>query len=310
MEFTFLMDSINREEEWGVSYYLTQISINVNRIDDESCLTPMSLACIKGNVHIARLLSLYGASSTLIDGAGVPPLFGKIQFDHFDNVVCLIDELDADVGFINGNGEDIFFTAVKYNRLSLARYLFYKIKPDVNRFTNDNTNPKICTSIIRGTESMSLFLINECKANLGVDIGLGITPLIMASTHNPKKVCKKILQKKCVDINHSSNCGVTALIAAASHGHLKIIQVLLHKGADPRMTTIEGFNAKSTARKRGHKLVFEYLKKHNKRMVCHGCGVFSENGKIKKCGKCLKLSILKVEFIELSLLCLDTHFTI
>ncbi|KAF1328865.1 histone H3 methyltransferase, partial [Globisporangium splendens] len=54
-----------------------------------------------------------------------------------------------------------------------------------------------------------------------------------------------------VDVNTRDACGWTPLMRAAANGHTKIVEVLLHGGADPLLTSVEGRTALHWAGSRG-----------------------------------------------------------
>ena len=87
----------------------------------------------------------------------------------------------------------------------------------------------MCGRVARGEVSAVRRWLNEGNA-VDSDVGLGMTPLIVASMEGEEELVKLLLERG-ADINMQSDLGITALMSATNKGQTAVVKLLLAAGA-------------------------------------------------------------------------------
>jgi serine/threonine-protein phosphatase 6 regulatory ankyrin repeat subunit B len=154
------------------------------------------------------------------------------------------------------NSKDKLFYAGENSDLELAKEAM-----DEGALINDrdrNGETVILKAAKKGSSELLEYLVSEgAKINYKTPDGRG--PLICAIMGGNHDGVKYFLGKG-GNLNTRYK-GFTPLMMAAVMGSLPIVKELVLKGADTKVKTIKGVDAKNMARSKGHKEVAEYLRK-------------------------------------------------
>ncbi|KKP03785.1 hypothetical protein THAR02_04115 [Trichoderma harzianum] len=241
---------------------LPQVEVNVRGYRD---LTPLQVACKKGNDGIAKILLDAGADVNA-GGDETTPLYYAVQ-EQMESTVKLLTENGADVNFVNPHGLTALHTAAQLGHSTIFEYLLkggadanagagtrvgtplhtasarIDGNPLIQRLLDsgagvDETNADGETSLhlaaIFGKQANIELLINN-GANMEARDGRGSTPLLLSVSDTPDKQpkeCIRLLISLGANVTVADEVGRTLLCLVARDENLAdLIPEVLRAGA-------------------------------------------------------------------------------
>ncbi|KAL6623867.1 ankyrin repeat-containing domain protein [Neocallimastix sp. 'constans'] len=174
--------------------FLVEHGVDLNKEHPIIDITPLFIACRKGDEKIVKYFVEHGADINKENEVGETPLFNACDSGNEVIINCLI-KLGADINKENINGETPLFRASEYGKEAALWYLI-EHGADINK---ENIN--------------------------------GETPLFRASEYG-KEVIVYYLIEHGVDINKENKDYETALFKACRNGKENVVKCLIGYGAD------------------------------------------------------------------------------
>ncbi|XP_060602562.1 ankyrin-3-like [Ruditapes philippinarum] len=201
-------------------------------VEDDSGHYPIHLAAIRGRTDIVRALYL------------ADPSQDKLKTSSYGTIHVI-------------KGMSLFHIAVwKRNEELLDALIGLKADPNVRGF-NDQT--PLYFAIMRTQEGFINKLLNYGRTDKNKPQKQGFTPLHTAIHKDLNDIAKRLALDVNVNVNAKDKYGKTALHVACEKANVGLIQILLAKGADPRMITQRGDT------------VYHILRRSEKKLSVRGC---------------------------------------
>ncbi|KAK0667167.1 ankyrin repeat-containing domain protein [Cercophora samala] len=185
----------------------TQYLAYLNHVDPESTWSPLDLAAFRGDTNAVSKLLKAGASATLQNKLGAPPLFHACCFSHYE-VAKLLVEAGADVNeMVDDRGiTPPFISAVNETGYETDRKVLSVVGNHVNHKLRKGATPLCFAAAQRSTKTVALL----------IDHG--------------------------ADVNHMDKDGDRPIMYAVVYRRHDNVRLLLKHGCDYRFTTAKGKN--------------------------------------------------------------------
>ncbi|KAL1132095.1 hypothetical protein AAG570_010053 [Ranatra chinensis] len=215
--------------------------------------TALFFAAQSGYLEIAKLLIEHGSPVDNPSVDGGTPLFVACQYDHLDVIELLISH-GARVNAQMKDGATPVFIASQNGHPRTVQYLLGR-GAQVSLCRLDAATPLWIASQMNHRQVCRILLqaghpVDTLRRN-------GATPLFKACHKGHTDVVQELLKYKPA-LGILPN-GESCLHAACLFGHLGCVKLLVHSGADPSLTNIEGATPLQLAHQAGHKQIVEYL---------------------------------------------------
>lgn len=203
---------------------------------DDSDVTPLHEAALKGHKAIVEVLLARGADVNSKTSDGFTPLLDAALNGHTSVVEVLLEKgalVDPEIDFV---GVTPFFVALIRKHFDICTLLLKKGANIDHRGVGGDTCLHV-VPLVPGTEAVEFLLKN--KANVNAKNAEGETPLHAAAQWGRADVLELLIQHG-ANINAANKQGLTALHFAALESTAEVAKLLIAKGAN--------INAKTTAR--------------------------------------------------------------
>jgi ankyrin repeat protein len=208
--------------------------------------TALTIAALRGNTSLVRLLLRWSADPAFRDGY---PLVTALQGGHLDVFEVLLEAFQRSRGR-QEIPHELLVPAVHWNRPdAVVRLLGLGLR-----------NPHVMElAIRRGTLTIVRVLLDG-----GTEIDelthRGLSPLGWAAQYGQKEILGELLSRG-ANPNLVFRGKSTALMEAAANGHAEIVTKLLAHGANPAWKNDRGFDALTLARKHRYENIVALLEK-------------------------------------------------
>lgn len=220
--------------------------------------TPLGYAADRGDVGMIELLLKRGAKIEATGDRGRTPLSVAVVGGKSQAVDALL-AAGANPNTVDHDGKPALVLAADQGSAEVACKLLAK-GADKNARVVSGPMAK-ATALINALESrhsdVALALI-EAGADVIAAGSVGETPLHSCSD-NPREVCAALLDHGAF-LEAKMPDGNTPLLAAAQQGNAPVVQLLLDKGADPKVENVRGQTALKLAEEGGHQAAVDVLK--------------------------------------------------
>ncbi len=219
-------------------------SISIVKLNNDSIVIPLVVACAYGHENIARLLLSRGAPVDQADSSGMTPLLSACQ-NGYEMIVQLLLEWGADVNYASDNEEvgTPLFKACKNGHETIV-CLLLKHGAHVNQAVIRGITPFQITCL-RGHAEIAGLLLDRGIAD-------GNVGLLMAC-HQGHEAVVDLLLKRGIPTD------ISLLAVACEKGHEGVVRVLLSHGIDVNVLTDNGSTSFLVACKNGHESVIRLL---------------------------------------------------
>ncbi|XP_056644588.1 poly [ADP-ribose] polymerase tankyrase-1-like [Diorhabda sublineata] len=241
--------------------------------------TPVSLAIVKKNLKIVRLLLDNGAKTSILIEKFYPihlavkigslPIF-KLLLEYkvnlHVNTACLshcihlaarygkleileyILELGVDVDLFDGSKYTPLHRAIFAGKTEAVKFLLQR-NADIS-ITDNHGNTALHFAVILGMTTITQVLIAH-GANIVKKNYSRLTPLDFASIHGRFDIVK-CLYEAGAGCNTSGKCTYSPLHLATQYGHVEIVEYFLNKGFDINFATRNGYTMLHAATRNNH----------------------------------------------------------
>ena len=241
---------------------------------NEAGLTPLHIAVIKKNLHIAKILIQADRDSIYIqDSTGSTPIHLAIitNEDNLAMVSLLLQNPSDKINLKDTEGNTPLLLAVAQNNTPVTQLLL----------NHSNSDPLICNtagmsalhiSIKNKQPEISTLLIKANKACVDILDSEGNTPLHTAiMTNNPYRdnayIVKRLLAINPDLINKQNKDGNTPLLLATSQSDVSMVQLLLtHSHINPYLKNKSEESPLSSAQKQNSLSILNLLHSFEKRI--------------------------------------------
>ncbi|XP_063405165.1 uncharacterized protein LOC134688397 [Mytilus trossulus] len=190
------------------------------------CKTPLSAACLRGDLASIEELLKLGADVNMPDSAYLLPILAAAYSCHWDAMDLLIKH-NGDINKGNHSGTPPLILAATVGHTEAILQLL-KRGATVNLCKNDGTSA-VHRASDRGHLEVLRVLVQK-----GGDINLcnhdGESPLFIASENGHLEIVKYLLQTD-ANVNFSNNTSRSPIFAACNQNHLDVVTVLLENNA-------------------------------------------------------------------------------
>ncbi|MCI8670313.1 MAG: hypothetical protein HFI34_12490 [Lachnospiraceae bacterium] len=186
-------------------------------------ITPLHLACYMGNYKMAKLLTDYGADTTLCDKQGR---------NAYHYLACM------------------FYENIKNNwtgqreSIKQRQEIFSLLQCDINARDNEGLSPLL--QLLRNRNSLLSMNLMQKFIDQGADLNVvdsnGNTALMTAALYNQITAAVRLIKNKC-ELNLQNNEGDTALHISVREGDFEISYMLVDAGADCQIANNSGETA-------------------------------------------------------------------
>ena len=253
---TLLGLAANKGHAAIVSDLLSRPGIEVNRIMQNSGLTPLFCVALKGHSRVVELLlAAHGIDVNQACRDGNTPLRVAVAEGHEEIVKLLLA-----------------FPKINVNSPTLEAPLFiavYSKHEDIVRLLLDMPNVNIDERMKEGVTALFYAARNNLTgiveqlvrrgANVNQAVITGTTPLCSAAKRGHLQVVRILLQAPAIAVDQATDDGVTPVAIASQEGHNDIVRLLLMKGADPNIKHVSGITPLHLAGMCGHTAIVEML---------------------------------------------------
>lgn len=195
--------------------------------DNSSDSHILNHAITRHDAETIRILLLFGANPNAPDSRNVTPLYLAVE-ESFRNAVIMLLKYGADPNLASGNNSETpFALSIIEDKLDLARILL-TYGGDVNH-TVSNGDSVLMAAIIKKRAKKVVDMLLEYGSDANAKNRDGHTPLFEAIESNRIEVVTSLL-------DHGANPnlpGPKHMLWPAA-GLPRILEVLLHRGADPK----------------------------------------------------------------------------
>ncbi|CAM9522594.1 unnamed protein product, partial [Choristocarpus tenellus] len=198
---------------------------------DEEGMTPLALAARHGRGRMVEALLRAGANMEAVDVRGYTP-------------ACW-----AAAGGYSTILRALLFAAADGYLVGKDRHQSAGADPD--HMAEGCDTPAILAA--RGGHLSALAMLEDAGADLDKPNSKGTTPLITASREGHSAALAFLAGLSGIDVNRrDSSDGMTALAAATFQGHTACVRVLISRGANPLLNTLDGRTPTYLAASQGH----------------------------------------------------------
>ncbi|CAC5424870.1 unnamed protein product [Mytilus coruscus] len=190
------------------------------------CKTPLSAACLRGDLASIEELLKLGADVNMPDRAYLLPILAAAYSCHWDAMDLLIKN-NADIDKGNHSRTPPLILAATVGHTEAVIQLL-KRGATVNLCKNDGTSA-VHRASDRGHLEVLRVLVQE-GGNINLCNHDGESPLFIASENGHKEIVKYLLQTG-ADVNLSNNTSRSPLFAACNQNHLAVVTELLENNA-------------------------------------------------------------------------------
>ncbi|VDI02123.1 Hypothetical predicted protein [Mytilus galloprovincialis] len=190
------------------------------------CKTPLSAACLRGDLASIEELLKLGADVNMPDSAYLLPILAAAYSCHWDAMDLLIKH-NADINKGNHSGTPPLILAATVGHTEAILQLL-KRGATVNLCKNDGTSA-IHRASDRGHLEVLRILVQE-GGDINVCNNDGESPLFIASENGHLEIVKYLLQTD-ANVNFSNNSSKSPLFAACTNNHLAVVTELLENNA-------------------------------------------------------------------------------
>ena len=221
--------AVHYEDMMSVTLLLTEsvIKVDVNSVGSDGC-TPLTLAVIKKNFDIVRLLLHASSNPNLCDYNGYAPIHYAVHYEDMMSVTLLLTEsvIKVDVNLQDSEGCTPLALAVKTKNFAIAKLLL-EAESDPNICDNDVFTP-IDHAVAHGGIALVRLLFNESLIELDVNAHRddGWTSLSHAVQMKDFAIVKLLLESGS-DPNIMDSYGYTTIHYAVEYGDTAMVKLLL-----------------------------------------------------------------------------------
>ncbi|HLG97401.1 MAG TPA: ankyrin repeat domain-containing protein [Bryobacteraceae bacterium] len=226
-----------------------------------------------GDLTKVRYLLDRGAGVNARSKAGRTPLSIAVTYNGSAEIVRLLIAKGADVNAKDASGGTVLEQAATVNNLEAARLLLAKgADPNTTDELGYTALTQAAGSSEHSAEMVKLLLDRGAKVNVvsgetveivkNGKIRIGrITPLMMAAVQADYRAVELLINAG-AQVNATDIRGLTPLVLAVATDHAdpRIVQLLLVKGADPKIKSVDGETALDWARKYRNPEVLQALR--------------------------------------------------
>jgi len=229
---------------------LVEAGANVKAVTRLESLTPLFMACSRGNAAMVELLLKAGSDANFADTLGTTALMEASAAGSVETVKLLLDH-GADVNAKEtARDQTALMFAADANRAPVIRLLVsrgadLKATSKVTRMAkarldeDGNPIPAAAESSRTGTGVVTSDVTKAAGAGPATVMG-GLTALHYAARDNKKEAVEALVESG-ADVNEQSMGDKnTPIIIATSNGHFDLAKYLLDHGADPNLKTADG----------------------------------------------------------------------
>ncbi|KAL2163778.1 hypothetical protein VTH06DRAFT_5837 [Thermothelomyces fergusii] len=255
-----ILNSFHQATKYGQDYVVQRLLAAAGRdiinIKSEAHQTLLHVACVCGNIGLAKHLIEAGTDINLKDDDGMTPLLYASTYGNIDLAKHLI-EAGADVNITDNDGRTPLSYASGCGNTELAQQLL-ETGADVNITDNDGWSP-LCYASAKGyIEVVRQLLTAEADVNLKDHDGW--SSLSYASSNGHIEAVRQLLEAG-ADVNIKANDGSTPLCNASANGYIEVVKQLLAAGADVNITDNDGRTPLSYASMNGSREIVKQLSK-------------------------------------------------
>jgi len=207
--------------------------------EDWNAADPSEVAVLLTELHLDPFEGQYGRHGfddspfMYIVQEGRPEVLEMMVVQHPSLQKYSADDLQAKYN-------SALFKAIRTRRLDNARVLLDKLGAEKECHDEEGRSPFVLAC---GHDVAAAWHLME----LGVDVGLvdreGLTALHWAACAGHRALAAAVVHRGPVSVNCHANLGATPLMVACAARHLDVAEMLLDAGADPDLTTPDGWRA-------------------------------------------------------------------
>ena len=256
-------------------------------------------AAEQGDTNKVKLLiNLKGIDLNATDVHGTTALMYACQNDHIKIVEILVNQKDINLNIRDGDGESAITHAIRSNHFNIVKILATQKSIDLNAKYNYGRSILIYAILKDHTETVKMLVAQEdininmmCNEDTPLyhalvndkmeiffilaahdDIDLNTkhlntkygkhkkTMLILATEADNRKIVKKLVSQKDIDLNAKDFFGTTALMYASQNDYIEIVKILVaQKNTNLNIKDKYNMNALMYATNHGHPEVFKIL---------------------------------------------------
>jgi ankyrin repeat protein len=182
--------------------------VNKEEVIDGYSATPMTLAVLKGNVAMVRVLNGLGADVNRFKQDGRTPLQFAVNNGDVAVARCLVKDLGADINRPDHNGVTPLLLAAETRDVAMACCMVKELGANVNQDDLTGEFP-LFVSALRGHLDLARVLVEELGAGIYLT-GLKGTTALMAAAHCKRDKVIRWLTKHGANSQTSAQLGTAA----------------------------------------------------------------------------------------------------
>ncbi|XP_071123999.1 uncharacterized protein [Mytilus edulis] len=193
---------------------------------DNTGKTPLHLACLKGNVAVAKVLIKFNAEVNQLDINKVTPFMLACSSGHTELIKFLLTK-DVHINAFNSFGSTPLLEACMKNNVE-ACSLLLENKAKVDCFNKNGDTPLHLACQAGQTKILNLILKYSVDTCINRPNVKGYTPFYLAISNGQNEIANTII-KYGADPNYQNENGSTALHSACETNKFEIVKILLEQ---------------------------------------------------------------------------------
>ena len=244
-----------------VSEFLGQWS-DANIMNAGTCggISPLSLACALGHVHIVDTLLMFNNVVDVNYNEGGSALMMAVTEGQNDIVKILLQVKGIDVNLVEAStGGSALQAAALLGHVDIVKQLLEVEGIEVNSQSSEGYSP-LSMAARAGYADVVELLLNEDRVDINLVDNAGDTVLTTVASTGQQAITSLILKStKGSDVNHKNTAGFTALMLSSLLGYTSIVEDLLQQNADVNMKGKDEWTALLFAIAKGHADIVKLL---------------------------------------------------
>ncbi|KAL7676382.1 hypothetical protein ACOME3_002636 [Neoechinorhynchus agilis] len=215
-----------------VAEVLLEGGAQVDSMCDKTRDTPLSYACSHGRLDLARLMLAKGASREHRNSSDYTPMCLAATSGHVD-IINLLAQHKAEIDSRTNSKLGITpLMLASMNGHALAVQLLLELGADINAHVESNRNTALTLACYQGRFEVVKVLVKH-KATIDHRSKSGLTPLMEAASGNFVDIGNHLIEHGAdVNIAPPPQSRDTALTIAADRGHHQFVKLLVNRGAN------------------------------------------------------------------------------